>query len=111
MIEKTVLDYLKTKLPVPVTMEEPEKPGKKYVVLEKTGSGGKDYIFRATIIAQSYGSTLYDAAELNELVKVAMLHITELNEVCRCELNSDYNFTDPKTHRYRYQAVFDLVHY
>ena len=111
MIEKIVLDYLSSKLDVPVLMEEPEQKEKRYVLLEKTGSGRKNYIWNATIAIQSYGPSLYEAAELNESVKRAMKDIVGLDQICACEINSDYNFTDPETHRYRYQAVFELVHY
>ncbi|MEI3522518.1 MAG: hypothetical protein V8Q40_16595 [Anaerosacchariphilus sp.] len=49
MIETTVLDYLSDKLDVPVYMEEPEKPPKQYVIIEKTGSGRKNYINSAML--------------------------------------------------------------
>lgn len=54
---------------------------------------------------------MYLAAELNEKVKSAMDEIVELDEVTRCELNSDYNYTDTSRKKYRYQAVFDITHY
>ena len=111
MIEKTVRDYLAAKLSVPVLMEEPEKPAKSWVRIEKTGSGRKDWINEATLAVQSYASSLFEAAALNEEVKSAMTDVIALDDVCRCDLNSDYNFTDPKTHRYRYQAVFEIKHY
>lgn len=111
MIEEVILEYLRSELAVPIHMEEPEEQEASYVLLEKTGSGRKDYIYSATIAVQSYAPSLYEAAMLNESVKTAMLACTREAAVCSCELNSDYNFTDPKTHRYRYQAVFDLVHY
>ena len=38
MIETTVLDYLRDRLGVPVTMEVPEGASGTFVVLEKTGS-------------------------------------------------------------------------
>jgi len=44
-------------------------------------------------------------------VKQAMCDIADESEVCKCSLNSDYNFTDTATKKYRYQAVFDLVHF
>lgn len=111
MIEKIVLNYLKSKLAVPVEMEEPATKPESYVVIQKTGSSRVNYIFSATIAVQSYGKSLYKAAELNEAVKDAMLNIIEVNEVASCRLNSDYNFTDSQTKRYRYQAVFELTHY
>ena len=111
MIEKILLRYLSDALYVPAYMEEPEKPPKRYLVLEKTGGGMDNHIYSATFIIQSYGASLLEAAELNEQVKVAMLYGDAPNAICRVELNSDYNFTDPETKRYRYQAVFDIKHY
>lgn len=111
MIEQLVRDYLTGCLDVPVRMEVPENPPERFVLLEKTGSGREDWVYSATIAVQSWAETLFEAAALNEQVKKAMDGIVRLPEVCRCQLNSDYNFTDTATKRYRYQAVFDLVHY
>lgn len=111
MIEKIVYDYLSEALTVPVRLEVPENPPERFVLLEKTGSGVENHIYSATIAVQSWAEALFEAAALNEQVKEAMDGIVRLPEVCRCRLNSDYNFTDTATKRYRYQAVFDLVHY
>ena len=111
MIEQLVRDYLIGCLDVPVRMEVPENPPERFVLLEKTGSGREDWVYSATIAVQSWAETLFEAAALNEQVKEAMDGIARLPEVCRCQLNRDYNFTDTATKRYRYQAVFDLVHY
>ena len=111
MIEKIVLDYLNSVLDVPVYMERPEDPDPKYVLLEKTGSGRSNHINRATIAAQSYALTKYEAAELNEAVKAAMDNLIELDSIARSALNSDYDFTDTRSKQYRYQAVYDIVHY
>ena len=37
--------------------------------------------------------------------------IIELDDISRCELNTDYNYTDTARKKYRYQAVYDIVHY
>ena len=111
MIEQTILDYLKEKLPVPVDMEETSDVPSAYVLIEKTGSGGDWYIKEATFAIQSYGESLHKAAELNEKVKEAMKQIIELDGVTKCSLNSDYNYTDNSRKKYRYQAVFDITHY
>lgn len=110
MIELTILNYLKSKLDVLVEME---KPGayEELVLVEKTGSSEGDHLYTATIAVQSYAPTLYKAAELNEKVKAAMSGIIELNEITRCKINSDYNFSNTITKEYRYQAVFDITHY
>ncbi|MCD8087129.1 MAG: hypothetical protein LUE22_00875 [Oscillospiraceae bacterium] len=111
MIEKIVLDYLTDALDVPVYMEVPETPPQTYVVLEKTGGGQNNHISTATLAVQSCAPSLYEAALLNEQVKTAMDSIITLDSVSRIKLNSDYNFTDTATKKYRYQAVFDFTYY
>lgn len=111
MIEKTILDYLNNKLSETCYMEEPDGEDT-FVLLEKTGSSLSNYVYSATFAIQSYATSLYEAAKLNEKVKAAMLTIAdELNTISKCSLNSDYDFTDTTKKRYRYQAVFDLIHY
>lgn len=112
MIETVLRDYLRSQLDVPVYLEIP-KGGipASYVVLEKTGSGVTNHIRRATFAFQSVAPTMLQAAELNRQVISAMEDAVALPEVARSHLNSDYNFTDPEKKYYRYQAVFDLVHY
>lgn len=116
MIELIVLNYLKLKLNVPVVMENIKED--EYVLIEKTGSGLSNHIKNTTFAIQSYSNSLYNAALLNEEVKKAMIGdgittngIVEDENICSCELNTDYNFTDTTTKHYRYQAVFDVVNY
>lgn len=112
MIEKIVLDYLSEKMDCKVYMEEPEDKLDKYVLLEKTGSSETEGGINTAVLAvQSYGSTLYEAAKLNYAVKAAMRDMIVLPQIVRCRLNSDYNYTDTQTKRYRYQAVFDIYYY
>lgn len=111
MIEQIVLNHLSTALSAPVFAKVPTAPGKSFVVIEKTGSGNKNRICSAMIAVQSYADTLLGAAQLNEAVKEAMENLTDLDSIGRCKLNTDYNFTDTAAKRYRYQAVFDIIHY
>lgn len=111
MIEETILDYLSKKIPVMVRMEEEIDMPDEYILLEKTGGGETNHIRRATIAVQSYAGSLYRAMQINEEVKEAMTNITVLDEISRCTLNSDYDYTDTTRKKYRYQAVFDIVHY
>ncbi len=110
MIEKTVLDYLKSALDVPVHMEKPKVEEMKYIFIEKTGSSSENHINSATIAVQSYANSLYEAAQLNEQVKNAMSDIIYHEDISKSALNSDYNFTDTTKKKYRYQAVFDLFY-
>lgn len=111
MIEKIVLDYLGAKLSVPAYMETPKDPPKEYVLLEKTGGGETNYIERATLAIKSISAlSLYRAAQINEDVKAAMRKILILPQISRAQRNTDYNFTNPQTKQYRYQAVYDMTY-
>lgn len=111
MIEETILKHLSNKLNVPVYLEYPEEKPINFVVIEKTSSGKSNHICSAMLAIQSVSGSMYGAAELNESVIGAMEEAVELDDVASCRLNTDYNFTDPDTKQYRYQAVFDITHY
>ncbi len=110
MIETTVLDYLSSVLPEPCSLEVPERPPVRFVVLEKTGSSRKNFINTATFAVQSYAPSLFEAAELNERVKAAMDDLILLPDIFSAKLDSDYNFTDTATKQYRYQAVYNITY-
>ena len=110
MIEKTVLDYLEGALSVDVVTEQSN--ASTFVLIEKTGSTEQDHLYVTTIAIQSYAQSMYNASVLNESVKAAMKQMEDdLDCICSVEVNSDYNFTDTATKRYRYQAVFNIIHY
>lgn len=113
MIETIVRDYLNQIVPACMELPEkfPDKPFEPFVVIEKIGGGKENHISSSQLAVQSYGNTLFEAAVLNERVKELMEQMVALDEVSKVSLNSDYNFTDAATKRYRYQAVFDIIHY
>lgn len=110
MIEETILNWLQKNLDVPVYMEEPSEKPDTFVLIEKTGSSRENWINHATFAIQSYALSMYEAARLNESVKKAMDNIVKSDEIGASALNSDYNFTDEKTKRYRYQCIYDLTY-
>ena len=114
MIEKVVYDYLNNleEIAAPVYTEMPETfPGKMYLI-EKTGDSRTNHVNMATITVQSYGGSLYEAMLMNESIKDTMLNgLVSLDGIGGVKLNSDYNFTDTNTKRYRYQAVFVVTYY
>lgn len=114
MIEAILYDFLSQKVSIPVKTEIPKMPPAKFYLIEKTGGGETNFIKRATVTIQSYGDSLYDAASLNEIVKETILAadgLITLDSIVSVKLSSDYNFTDTTTKKYRYQAVFEIVHY
>lgn len=40
-----------------------------------------------------------------------MENIIALPEIAKCQLETDYNFTDTAKKRYRYQAQFSIIYY
>lgn len=118
MIETTILTYLKTALSnTEVLMELPEVPSEDYpafpdklVVIELIGKSVENRIHDSSIALQSYGKTLYDAASLDEQVRQAMDAIAESTGISGSHLASNYNFTDARTGRYRYQCVYEVYY-
>lgn len=109
MLEVILKDFLEDELDIPVFLELPVNPQFPLIVIEKTGSSENEHIYSATFAIQSYDSSLYKAATLNESVKTAMESFIDEDEIASCRLNSDYNFTDTQSKRYRYQAVYDIT--
>ena len=110
MVEKIMLDYLSANLTVSVFMEEPTDEQTSYVLIEKTGSSQTNHIPTATLAFQSYGASLLDAATLNNTVKQVVNDAIQLDTISSVRLNSDYNFTDTATKKYRYQALFVVTY-
>lgn len=110
MIEKIICDYLSGILDCRVLPEKPERPFGKMVFVERTGGNGR-WVKETTIAIQCYGTSMYEAALLNEQVMDAMYGLEALNNIVKVSLNQNYNFTDTTTKEYRYQCVFDIKHY
>lgn len=112
MIETVLYNYLNTAgLSASVYMEQPANKPAVFFLLEKTGGSQENHINESTFIIQSFGRSLAEAATMNKEVKAVMKNAINLDEISRVEVNSDYNFTDPTTKTYRYQAVFVVTHY
>lgn len=111
IIESFIYEQLSAALTVPVYTELPDNAPHNCVVIEKTGGGESNTIRTAMVAVQAYGSTRYEAAKINEDVRAAMFALAERNEICRVELNSDYNFPDQTRKRNRYQSVWDITYY
>lgn len=107
MIEQLVIQYLNSVMDVPAYGEIPEgvTNADSYIVVDKSGSQRDRRVDSAVIIAYSYAPTKFEAAELNEAVKEALLSIDTLDTISAVRLNSDGNATDDQMKNYRYQCV------
>ena len=112
MIEKTVVDYLKTRLTVPVGAQTPQGPPASYVVVERTGGGEKDGLQAAVLALRCTGSTLWSSIVLcnaaAEVLKELSDHVPNVFSA-RLE-NGPYNQTDTRTKSYRYTAIFRVYY-
>lgn len=111
MIEIIVRDYLEQMLSTPVFMEFPENPPNRFVVLKKGDTNRKNWLETTMFIPESYETSMFSAAKLNDLVKAAMDRLTDLPEVSASRLGTDYPAFDEKNKRHRYQAVYNVTHY
>ena len=110
MIEAIIRDYLQKMVGVPVYAVVPKTVPKRYYVIEKTGGGLTNRVRDAMITVQSYAESMAAASAMNDYIIDVMVS-ADTPEIASVRLNSDYNYTDPTTKQFRYQAVFDVVHY
>lgn len=106
MIEKKIKNYLEKALKVPVWVEHREDEPDSFIIFEKTGGYVKNTINHSTFAFQSYGKTLTEALKLNNKLLDYMMIFEDAN----VKLNSNYNFTDTSTKKYRYQAILELIY-
>ena len=111
LIEKTVMDYLDTVLDDPSFTQEQNNGMKRFHLIQKVGSSTDNKIFTSMVAVQSIAPSRIEAAQMNKDVCEAMENIVELEVIGSCKLNSDYDYTDTSKKRYRYQALFEIVHY
>lgn len=111
MIEVIMKDYLKKKLNIDVYLSLPSPLPKKFISLEKIGSSNNNHLESSMFAVQSWAESMEEAAKLNYEVKKALKSMIGLKEIARVNINSDYNFTDEETKRFRYQIVVELNHY
>ena len=113
MIEEVVKIYLENNgLSAPVLLEEPKNPPSEFFIIDKTGGSLEDHIFHSTLAIQSYAPSKYKAAKAcDELVELMVYGLINEPDIAKVEVEGPYDFTDLANKRYRYQAVFDIVHY
>lgn len=110
MIETIIRNYLVEAQDRPVLFEHLAGAGECYII-EKTGGSEENHIRSSTLAIQSYAGSKARAAELNEALLELMQQAVRMPEVSAVSINSTYDYTDTAMKAYRYQAVFDIVHY
>ena len=86
IIETYIIDYLQKKTGVSCYAQYDDASQDTFIVVEKTGGYTDNFIRHATLAIQSYGSSLYDAAVLNEKVKEAMDNAANAQESLQADI-------------------------
>jgi hypothetical protein len=111
MIESVITAYLAGELNISVSGLVPSPMPEKFVTVEKTGSSTEDKVRRATLAIDSWAPDQETAALLNEEVIAAMYAAVTLPQISEVQCETDYNFTDTKTRKARYSAIFGVVYF
>lgn len=111
MIESVITAYLAGELNISVSGLVPSPMPEKFVTVEKTGSSTEDKVRRATLAIDSWAPNQETAALLNEEVIAAMYAAVNLPQISEVQCETDYNFTDTKTRKARYSAIFGVVYF
>lgn len=112
-IEILIQRHLEGKTVYPTFLEEPAKPQRppRYFLVARMGVSPQNHIHHGRIVVQSYAPSLAGAMALNRAAYDAMQSLPELSAVTAAALVTDYDFTDESTHRYRWQAVYEVIYY
>lgn len=114
MIEKIVISYLREKFPNEIVEAEvPRGMPDRFITVEKTGARQIGVgLFASTVVVQSWDrASRLRTAELSSTVCEAMRLLPDVADDVTRVRGADYDFTDITTKRYRYQAVFEIIHY
>ena len=113
MIEELIYEYLNDEASCKwYTMRPAEDTPTPYGLFEKTNSTKTDHVTYSTFAFQSYGSSLFEAAQISAELRALIEDLPELtSEVSKAQLSGEANFTNTADKQPRYQAVYQLVHF
>lgn len=111
MIEKTVLDYLKTKLNMTnVYLETPKTLPDEFIVFTLVDRDRLNLIDTVTVEFFSYSTSKLNACRLDQNVRNAMYDITDLADVSASKLGGANDSYDTTLKRYRYRCYFNVTY-
>lgn len=112
LIEEVIYSVFSNVLSVPVYTTVPQEQPMSFVTFEKVGGSETNFIKESIIAFQSYGGSVLDAAKLSAQVRdVALRDLLAQPEVVGVHIESDQDYTDTRTKKYRYQCVVSISHY
>ena len=111
MIELELKKHLEDRTKLDVYLMLPINKPKEFISFERIGGNYDNMLKSSTFTIQSWGESLFSVATLNERIKDYLNEFVENEKVSKVKINSDYNFTDTTTKKYRYQIVVEIWHY
>lgn len=112
MIEVAIRDYLAEKIdPIPVLMEQPQRPPIEYVLLRLVDSGVVNKVDAATFFVTVRSDTLYNAAQLRDSVKDALFDVISEDFITSSTLGGESAQTDSANNVYQYELTFNFYYY
>lgn len=112
MIEILLKNFLEKETNTKTYLVLPDKKPDSFITLEKIGSSNINNLDSSIFAIQSWANSMYEAAKLNQQIKkLLQTQFMELENISKANINSDYNFTDTTTKKYRYQMVVEIFHY
>lgn len=117
MIELIVYNYLKAKLPdIEIGFEVPAEHSDSFIVIQKMASGIDNHIEAATLEFHCYAPSKYEAAALDNELKMVMLGtdtdfgITALDTISACRYGGGNDAPNTNIKAYRYRSYYNLFY-
>ena len=112
MIEDYTLRYLSAQLDgVPGAIGQPSPLPPTCFAIKKTDAETANLIPTDTISIYAYAPSEYEAAQLNERIKRAMLAMAGQDAICNVAFYTDFSDDDTEYKVPRYQSIYNVTYY
>ena len=111
MVDVDILNRLNALLSLNVYMEKPKDAPEEFYVIQFVKGGNQHGLAEMSIIAQSYGKTMYRACDMNKDMEAALESLISEEYIRDISRNGSYPYNKPDTKQYRYQCLFDVSYY
>lgn len=110
MILELVKKYLEENMNIPVHMEIPADPPKKYLTIQKLDGGKTNQVKAITLSIEAYDESKYKASMLSDKVEEQMESLGESDKVFSCKLGGGGDDTDSISKKYRFETIWNIYY-
>lgn len=111
MIEKTIRDYLRTKLSTNnVFFETPKTFDGECLVVQIVDRSFENLIDSVTAVIYAYADRKQDSAALDEKVRKAMRDFDTEWDISSCKLSGGNDAPDTTLKKYRYRSYYNITY-